>query len=73
MFLYRLLISKRYLTGCEATKMYDRTYMIVKKLYVELHRVKYNHVDESEIYEKTKVILGQLKELETILKDKIER
>ena len=53
--------------------MYDRTYMIVKKLYVELHRVKYNHVDESEIYEKTKAILGQLKELETILKEKIER
>jgi hypothetical protein len=43
--------------------------MIVKRLYVELHRVKYNHVDESEIYEKTKVILGQLKELETILRE----
>ena len=39
---------------------------------MELHRVKYNHVDEPEIYEKTKQILGQIKELETILKKKIE-
>ncbi len=52
--------------------MYDRKYIIVQRLFVELHRVKYNHVDEAEIYEKTKVILGQLKELETILKKKIE-
>jgi hypothetical protein len=29
-------------------------------------------VDEPEIYEKTKTILGHLKELETILKKKIE-
>jgi hypothetical protein len=36
--------------------MYDRTYIIVKRLFVELHRVKYNHVDESEIYEKNKVL-----------------
>jgi len=53
--------------------MYDRTYMIVKRLYVELHRVKYNHVDEPEIYEKTKKILNELKQLESILKEKIER
>ena len=39
---------------------------------MELHRVKYNHVDEDEIYKKTIAILEQLKELETILKKKIE-
>lgn len=53
--------------------MYDRTYMIVKKLYVELHRIKYNHVDEEEIYKKTNEILQQLESLEAILKQKIER
>jgi|TARA_R110001583_G_scaffold21444_5_gene81450 hypothetical protein len=52
--------------------MYDRTYIIVKRLFVELHRVKYNHVDEDEIYKRTNEILERLKELETILKHKIE-
>ena len=52
--------------------MYDRTYIIVKRLFVELHRVNYNHVDEDEIYKRTNEILERLKELETILKHKIE-
>jgi len=52
--------------------MYDRTYMTIKRLYIELNRVKYNHVDEEDIFQPTKSILEQLKELETILKQKIE-
>jgi len=65
-------MSKKFSTGSGVTDMYDRTYIIVKRLFVELHRVKYNHVDEDEIYKKTIAILEQLKELETILKIKIE-
>ena len=52
--------------------MYDRTYVTIKRLYVELNRIKYNHVDEEDIYEVTKTILNKLKQLETILKQKIE-
>jgi hypothetical protein len=52
--------------------MYDRTYVTVKKLLVEFHRLKYQHVDEQEIYKKTREILERLKELEIILKHKIE-
>tara|TARA_R110002033_G_scaffold141859_1_gene180356 strand:- start:598 stop:798 length:201 start_codon:yes stop_codon:yes gene_type:complete len=65
-------MSKKFSTGYEVTDMYDRTYIIVKRLFVELHRVKYNHVDEDEIYKRTNEILERLKELETILKHKIE-
>jgi len=65
-------MSKKSSTGCGVTDMYDRTYIIVKRLFVELHRVKYNHVDEAEIYKRTNEILERLKELETILKKKIE-
>ena len=52
--------------------MYDRTYLMVKKLYVEIHRMKYNHVDEPEIFDKTLEIINNLKQLESILKEKIE-
>ena len=65
-------MSKKFSTGYEVTDMYDRTYIIVKRLFVELHRVNYNHVDEDEIYKRTNEILERLKELETILKHKIE-
>ena len=52
--------------------MYDRTYVTVKRLYVELNRLRYNHVDDKIIYEQTNTILKKLKELESILKQKIE-
>ena len=52
--------------------MYDRTYLTVKKLLNELHRLRYNHVDEPEIFEMTKEIIEKLKRLETILKTRIE-
>jgi hypothetical protein len=52
--------------------MYDKTYLMVKKLWVEIHRLKYNHVDEPEIYNKTIEIINSLKQLELILKQKIE-
>ena len=52
--------------------MYDRTYIIIKKLIVELHRLKYQHVDEPELYNKTNEILNSLAEMEQLLKAKIE-
>ena len=52
--------------------MYDKTYLTVKRLLVEFHRLKYQHVDEVEIYEKTKEIIENLKNLESMLKIKIE-
>ena len=52
--------------------MYDRTYLVVKRLYAEIHRVKYNHADESLIFDKTLEIINNLKQLEAILKQKIE-
>lgn len=52
--------------------MYDRTYLMVKKLYVEIHRLKYNHADEPEIFDKTLEIINNLNQLEAILKQKIE-
>jgi len=52
--------------------MYDRTYLMVKRLYVEIHRMKYNHADEPEIFKKTLEIINNLKQLEIILKNKIE-
>ena len=52
--------------------MYDKTYLTVKKLLVEFHRLKYQHVDEPEIYKKTLEIIKNLKTLENILRIKIE-
>ena len=52
--------------------MYDRTYLMVKKLYLEIHRLKYNHADEPEIFDKTLEIINNLVQLEAILKQKIE-
>ena len=52
--------------------MYDRTYLMVKKLYAEIHRLKYNHADEPEIFDKTLEIINNLVQLEAILKQKIE-
>ncbi len=52
--------------------MYDKTYLTVKKLLIEFHRLKYQHVDESTIFEKTKEIIKNLEEMEIILRKKIE-
>ena len=52
--------------------MYDKTYLTVKRLLVEFHRLKYQHVDEPEIYNKTIEIINNLKQLELTLKQKIE-
>ena len=52
--------------------MYDKPYLTVKRLLVEFHRLKYQHVDEPEIYEKTKEIINNLKTLEKTLRIKID-
>ena len=52
--------------------MYGKTYLIVKRLFVEFHRLKYQHVDEPDIYNKTKEIIEKLQDLEKLLKTRIE-
>ena len=52
--------------------MYDKTYLMVRKLYIELHRMKYNHVDELEIHKRMIEIIDKLEQLEQLLKNKIE-
>ena len=52
--------------------MYDKTYLTVKRLLVEFHRLKYQHVDEPDIYKKTEEIINNLQTLEKTLKLKIE-
>jgi hypothetical protein len=52
--------------------VYDKTYLTVKRLLVEFHRLKYQHVDEADIYDRTKEIIEKLQDLEKLLKIRIE-
>jgi hypothetical protein len=52
--------------------MYDRTYVTIRRLFNELNRIKYNHIDEEELFESISMILEKIKELENNLKKRIE-